>query len=158
MTLEEIIHIEDPLGDKIHLYREGLFWKAYEYSAYRFFFGINRFKPLKKSVKKIGKDVVSIGFPTTSLEKFCQLYSVLTKEDHHLLIVPKNIVTMLSFVQWKDGILLTPIKPKLIQESSIVQLNVEDEILRFNIESKTPIECMTWLSSLKQKIKEASNG
>lgn len=65
---------------------------------------------------------------------------------------------MLSFVQWKDGILLTPIKPMLIQESSIVQLNVEDEILRFNIESKTPIECMTWLSSLKQKIKEASNG
>ena len=158
MTLKEIIHHEDISGNQIHLYREGLFWKAYEYSAYRFVFGINPYKPLKKTIKAAGQDVVSIGFPTASLEKFAALFRMISQDDDHIVIVPENLVTTLSYEQWKEKISFTDTKTKIQQEQGSGKLNIKEEILRFNIESKTPIECMTWLSALKQKIKETSNG
>lgn len=34
------------------------------------------------------------------------------------------------------------------------EFNLEREILSFNLESKTPIECMIWLSEIKQRLKK----
>ena len=113
---------------------------------------------MKKTIKAAGQDVVSIGFPTTSLEKFAALFRMISQGDDHIVIVPENLVTTLSYEQWKEKISFTDTKTKTRQEQGSGIFNIGEEILRFNIESKTPIECMTWLSALKQKIKETSNG
>ena len=94
----------------------GLFWKAYEYSAYQFVFGINPYKPLKKTIKAAGQNVISIGFPNTSLEKFAALFRMISQDDDQIVIVPENLVTTLSYEQWKEKISFTDTKTKTQQE------------------------------------------
>lgn len=67
MTSREFIQEEAGNEDRIVLYREGLFWKAYERSAYAVCTQIRPFKPTKRSLKTLdGGALVSIGFPCST--------------------------------------------------------------------------------------------
>jgi hypothetical protein len=60
--------IEKSCGSlSICIIKEALFCTVYEESAWRFVHAIRPYKPLKKLVKKIGAEVVSLGFPKTEL-------------------------------------------------------------------------------------------
>lgn len=64
MSIHEIVSIEDRNTGEIHLHKEGLFWKAYQQSAYLFTREVKAFKASKKRVKAVGgQEVVSLGFP-----------------------------------------------------------------------------------------------
>ncbi len=68
MTVKEILALEDAGGEILILHKEGLFWRAYQYSAYLF---CTHFRPLKvtaKFVKTVQKEIYYIGFPEQSLE------------------------------------------------------------------------------------------
>ena len=56
----------------IYLYEEGIFYVAYEQSCYAFHKYIRQFKVKKRFVKKVGQDVVSLGFPVSSAEKLLE--------------------------------------------------------------------------------------
>ncbi|MBR5149491.1 MAG: hypothetical protein IKV15_09925 [Bacteroidaceae bacterium] len=58
------------LGDSIRLYAEGIFYKAYERSAWVACRVLHPFMVKKRAVRKVGQEVVSIGFPKTSLDKW----------------------------------------------------------------------------------------
>lgn len=154
MTQKEILEHEEPSSTVVHLYREGLFWKAYEYSAYRFIFGINRFKASKKYVKTVAEEVVSIGFPVTSLGKFSELFDIVTSSEKQMTIVPKNIHSEVSFEDWKASVISNEAKLKTEDKHADDDFAkcIIDEINHFNLESKTPMECMMWLSQLKGKL------
>lgn len=66
-NLQEILRIESENSDKIHFYREGVFYKAYEQSAYLFVTHVKPFMVKKQFVKSVNREVVSIGFPTNSI-------------------------------------------------------------------------------------------
>lgn len=76
---------------------------------------------------------------------------MISQDADHIVIVPENLVIILSYEQWKEKVSFTDTRNKIPQEQDFGRFNVEEEILRFNIESKIPIECMTCLSALKQK-------
>ena len=67
---EEIASREDVNRAEIALYPEGLFYKAYERSAFAFVTRISAFKPSKKRIKYLGRDIVSIGFPAGYLTRY----------------------------------------------------------------------------------------
>lgn len=69
-TLEEIVGSEDKNLSQVVLYPEGMFYKAYKRSAYVCATRISPFKPSRKRVKYLGRDVVSIGFPIGALTKY----------------------------------------------------------------------------------------
>lgn len=69
MTLQEIIAAENCNTDRIYLYPEGVFWKAYERSAFAFVKRISRYKITKRFVKYLDAEIVSLGFPDTSRAK-----------------------------------------------------------------------------------------
>ena len=48
----------------IYFYREGIFLKAYERSAYAFVTGVQSFRGKKRFVKNVNQEIVSIGFPS----------------------------------------------------------------------------------------------
>ena len=52
---------------QIKLYKQGLFWVAYEQSAY-YIWQLKGFKPTKKWLKNIKSEVVQVGFP--GIEEF----------------------------------------------------------------------------------------
>ncbi len=70
MTSRELIAAEANNTDRIALYREGLFWKAYERSAYALCTQVRPFKPTRKILKTLaGGDIVSVGFPTHAADR-----------------------------------------------------------------------------------------
>jgi len=70
MTSRELIAAEANNTDRIALYREGLFWKAYERSAYALCTQVRAFKPTRKILKTLaGGDIVSVGFPAIAADR-----------------------------------------------------------------------------------------
>lgn len=69
-TKKEIYDIEQENTGVIHLYAEGMFYCAYEKSAYLLCSLIHPFKVSGHFVKTIGDNFLSVGFPQTSLEKW----------------------------------------------------------------------------------------
>lgn len=68
--IEEILHYEaEKQSNEVVLFLEGKFWKAYEKSAYvlTMLYG---FKPSKRYVKLVNQDIISVGFPQESLQKY----------------------------------------------------------------------------------------
>lgn len=68
MTIREKIDLEcsGELG-VIHLHREGIFFRAYELSAYYWHrLVVPNFRLHKRYYKTIGQEVVYLGFPTLS--------------------------------------------------------------------------------------------
>lgn len=68
MTFREIISREEQNNDSIWLYREGMFMKAYERSAYFAHTLIHEFKLSRRYVKTVNMDVISLGFPENGTE------------------------------------------------------------------------------------------
>lgn len=61
--IEEILHCEqNKQHNEVILFLEGKFWKAYEKSAY-VLTKLYGFKPTKRYVKLVGKEIISVGFP-----------------------------------------------------------------------------------------------
>lgn len=69
MNLKDKIDAERQDEPLILLYMEGMFWKAYEQSAMRFTKEVKAYKLLKRFVKTVNSNVVSMGFPDGSLEE-----------------------------------------------------------------------------------------
>lgn len=67
---EEIAEREDRNLYEIVLYPEGLFYKAYERSAFACVSRVSPFKPSKKHIKYCARDMVSVGFPAAVLSKY----------------------------------------------------------------------------------------
>ena len=63
MTSKDFIEAEAGNNGSIILYREGLFWKAYEKSAYAVCTQIKPLKAIKRRLKSLGGgEIVSVGF------------------------------------------------------------------------------------------------
>ena len=59
--------IEKEDGQKVYCYKQGAFWVAYEQSAYLICID-KAYKPKKKWIKYLEKEVVTVGFPPIALE------------------------------------------------------------------------------------------
>ena len=68
MTKKEIFELEIQNTDRIYLFLEGMFWIAYERSAFRFVHSVKPYQVKKKFIKNIGCELVSLGFPATALD------------------------------------------------------------------------------------------
>ena len=68
MSIKEIRDIESVNLDTIYLYREGLFWRAYEVSAFLFVTYIKEYRAIKKYYKVVQDDVIYVGFHHTNFD------------------------------------------------------------------------------------------
>ena len=55
------------MDNEIILHREGIFYIVYEQSAWLFTHSVHAYKVKKAYIKCVASDVISIGFPMTSL-------------------------------------------------------------------------------------------
>lgn len=146
---------ERPAGT-ILLYREGVFYVAYEHSAWLFHSLVHPFKLKKVFVKCVGTYVVSIGFPMSSLDKLCAGRTVLVQQDGaRMELRCDEQLPATDFDSWKNAV--TPDEPQNAASLPPVASSTSDnEVLvrlrEFPIESKTPLECMIFLSEIKREI------
>ena len=74
-AIKEILEFEDDRNDRemqrvIHLFQEGSFYRAYEWSAWLMCKFFHDFKVTHRHMKGIEQSVALIGFPVTSLSKW----------------------------------------------------------------------------------------
>lgn len=87
-SLKEILAIEHSREhpNELHLFAEGTFWRAYEYSAWLCFRCINEFKVTKRHIKGVDTPVCFVGFPQTSLDKWISSFQVINEDKKHLIV------------------------------------------------------------------------
>ena len=123
MNISEKISHANP--KEVNLYHEGIFWVAYEQSAY-YFWMLKGYTPTKRYVKVLGTDIVSVGFPGSSLEEITGFrYTVvkggfslsqclheeerstpvsLALNDNHLVFELEQNIDEEEFLKWKEGL------------------------------------------------------
>ncbi len=158
MTTKEIFSAEIANTDKIILYKEGIFYKAYEKSAYAFVLRLNPYVTKKKFIKVISSYVVSIGFPMSSLDKFGDKIEIVERSDERIVIKTESIDST-EFETWKESLPIHEPKPKevvsQVDEPKAEVLNhsrIVEMIRSFAVENKTPIECMLFIGELKREV------
>ena len=155
----------------IHLFREGTFYRAYEWSAW---LCLRYFTELKVThrVLKGGEDIIFVGFPLTSLERYTpEGAAVLPLDDKGIEItLPADVfppvadceTLQANFTDWKQCQPLTEASKKKVEEekartekSAHPRLtDIMLRILAYPIEQHSPMECMGFLGDIKQQISE----
>lgn len=122
MTSQDFIRTEAANTDRIILYREGLFWKAYERSAFAVCTQIRPFKPTKRSLKTLGGgELISIGFPSSTEDRVLDGLTRLETEPDRLVLSARRPVVVAEFEAWKASVpLALPRSPKADAENSAV--------------------------------------
>lgn len=165
--IDDILYSESSNTHFIRLYREGIFYKAYERSAYAFVTGVQPFMVKKRFVKSVGRAVVSIGFPTEGLHKHFAPERV-KKFENGVEIELGYDIDIEAFETWEKGIALTPevSKTKVAATTpgatatavgappmaSCTEQEAVMKIRMYPIEGKTPLDCMLFLSELKKTL------
>lgn len=67
MLLKEKLSRET--GNRIHFYREGMFWKLYNQSAFNFSQRVKQYLLKKKYIKEVKSWIVTMGFPDVVLKE-----------------------------------------------------------------------------------------
>ncbi len=172
MTFREVFDSEKENIGKIILYREGLFWKAYERSAYHFVSYVNSYKVSRKHVKSLADDVVSVGFPTSVLEAHKGKFEIESEEYGRVIIITGKQIDDAAFTAWKAAVPMavgTPVAAAPVVQNGSAgvaaspfipsngllkgALDIIEEIRQFQIENKTPMECMMWAADLKKAVR-----
>lgn len=102
-NLLEILSKESSNTDTIYFYREGVFYKAYERSAYLFVHHVKPFRIKKRFVKSVKLEVVSVGFPTNSLYNYFAKERVVESEKEAKVELGQKIDSE-DFEQWRAAI------------------------------------------------------
>lgn len=105
MTSRDFITAEASNTDRIVLYREGLFWKAYERSAYALCSQIRPLKPTRKVLKVLdGGDLISVGFPAASESAFLAGLERLEVASDRLIVAAPQPIDDEAFAAWKASV------------------------------------------------------
>ena len=160
MTIKEKLILEsNKQNNEIILHREGIFYIAYEHSAWLFSVALHCFKVKKVYVKCVAQEVVSIGFPMVSLDKLATGCEMTDEGGVMRLLVPACKQPQNNeFEQWKDMQQCAVPKEQQVagnDDSSLLEskLDLLEKINVFPIECKTPVECMLFLIDIKNSYK-----
>lgn len=158
MQIKAIIAQESTNTCSIILFREGIFWRAYERSAFLFTKHIKPYQLTKKYFKNVESEVVFCGFPNTTLDellaKVCD--KEIFKEDDTIRIAGFEKVENEVFNVWKNGI---PIAVKESEPEYSVNDNsynskevVLQSLRNFRVANSTPLECQQFLMEMQKQL------
>lgn len=137
----------------ILLFIEGGFYRAYEHSALDAIKNLHEFKVSCRFYKAVNERVACIGFPVTSLAKFANGNIVEQHDDMATIRLSENAIKTSDdeFSTWKEAL------PTSDDSAGPMPLQkhhgeVCRKILGFPIESRTPLQCMIFLTEIKSEL------
>jgi len=142
--------LDNETGQRIYLYKQGVFWTAYEQSALI----LSRHKQLKisiKFVKTVNREVMSVGFPNPTLEFFSEIFGHFNETKKHTGYFELND----KYAQMDLGALREEILTKRADAGRPKKSDeLADLILAFGLAEKTPLEAMIFVKELQEKIRQ----
>lgn len=175
--ISQILDIEQQNIDCIHLFRVGLFYRAYQKSAYLFQTRVRDFKAVRKYTKATRCDVAMLGFPSKLLDSMFQPGTFEVPNEGHVVIQVSEPLDIKAYQQWfsvvpyaevKKKAAVDPVAPEsssgtgkelsisfdeTVMQPSSARDRVLSQLETFSIESATPLDCMMFLSRLKSELK-----
>jgi len=154
MKVAEIQEIEKTNFENIYLFKEGIFWRVYEKSAWRFVKNIREYRVFRKYIKAVKHDIVYLGFPESILHEILSIVetnhafsNIIHKSE--ILIEIQGFTDVVGFEQWKSEIDITTAKEKSSEGK-------QDEIIRkikdYPIMNKTPMDAFNFLVVIQKEI------
>ena len=159
---------------EVHLHKEGTFLRAYDWSAWLCCRYLHEFKVNKRMFKGIDDPVAYIGFPETSLQKWMPegAEQRVESEKHLVVLLPEMMFSEVpeamqaAYAEWKEAIPLTEAQPGLrkrggkdveaddvhLAGSSVTLTGIMQRILAWPLESKSPLETVTFMADIKQRL------
>ncbi len=157
-NVKDILETENHNISYVYLYKEGVFLKAYQHSAYLFLKHCKVDYEVKcRYVKSVAADVYSIGFPLTAISKhFSETEIEHTDGDNSLRIKVENM-TAAEYEQWKDK--FVPNEKKKEKDEAANEIALTDDsaaeiiarLKSFNMLMSTPMDCMLLIAELQKK-------
>ena len=150
MTIPEIIKEEENNLQSIYFHKEGLFWRAYERSAYQVVKHLRDLKAIKKCFKVAdNKEIVIVGVPEKTLNDIISGQTIKERTDKRICLTLDVPLVEDDYNTWKNSVSLVAAKA---QNAETNEESIKNMIKNFNIADKTPIDCMIFLSKLKNMI------
>ena len=159
MNISEIITNELINANGIVLYKEGIFWKMFEKSAFRF---VSHFKPyqiIKKPLKESGQQYVYCGFPDNALEQNLKLMDNqnVTRNNTRIEINGFETLNEEAFHAWKNNFdIIVKTNPTNAKNSSNNFSGNYDGIIEriklFQLINKTPVDCQLFIMELQKEL------
>ena len=148
MTAKELISLESGNHDEIRLYKVGMFWCAYERSAYMMCSQVRELKVKADRVKSAGGQVLcKVGFPMNSFDTTAASLVVKSRTDDEVVLKAPRAITEDQFLEWKNT--------HTVADSSAP--SAEGDIVRmirgFNVAVHTPRQCMDFIMELQRLTK-----
>lgn len=158
MSIKEIVEAEKSNTSKIYLYREGLFFRAYEVSAFALCSFVHPFKVIKRQLKVLnGEEVVYVGFPASSEEKYLSGRNIIESDDAHKVIGLVEPIDLNAFAEWKQGVELKESAPASCSLPEVMGHSEGNGVLEklrvFNLANSTPMQCMMFIAQLQEILK-----
>jgi len=150
MKIFDIIALEKNNSERINLIKEGLFWRAYEFSAFAFNTKIKVFKLTKRMYKNAGMEIVCLGFPESSLKDImgiCNVKGYTFNSNNELIVEIHNFGKIKGFIEWKKQIPLKEVEHEKVSYDDILK-----RIRQFPLISKTPFEAQKFLLDIQNEI------
>ncbi|MEA3452096.1 MAG: hypothetical protein U9Q83_09375 [Bacteroidota bacterium] len=132
MKIQDILELEKNNTNNIILHKEGIFWRAYEKSAYLFTLYIKEYQITKKFYKNVNTEVVYLGFPKIALEQILELAKdkeIQKKETQ--IFIKKYEFTNDDFLKWKTN---------LADLAYPQDLNLSEKIKNFPVATKEALQ------------------
>lgn len=148
MTAKELISLESGNHDEIRLYKVGMFWCAYERSAYMMCSQVRELKVKADRVKSAGGQVLcKVGFPLNSFDTTAASLVVKSRTDDEVVLKATRAITEDQFLEWKNT--------HTVADSS--EPSAEGDIVKmirgFNVAVHTPMQCMDFIMELQRLTK-----
>ena len=166
MKLSSILALEASEEVKIYLHREGLFWKAYERSAFLLLRETGKNYQVKCRQQKSTGDIVrSVGFPDSVLHQLFPadaLHEVAqsAEEGEHsqALWVEASHADLSDFAVWRAEHDVEELNTDSANKSSKANSRagndatalVMQRLSAFDLANSTPIDCLRFVASLKE--------
>lgn len=154
MTIQEKLQAEQSRPDGTILFLgEGSFYKAYQESAWLACGLLHRFKAFRRFVRRAGCEVVYVGFPKSSLEKFVSGRRYEMKDDTVLVYLNDDEPEFSEdYASWLASIPITSLNNSTEKQDSLRALC--QKVLDYPLEESTPMACVVFLAELRKQIKE----
>lgn len=168
---EEAGRLSSGIRNELHLYQEGSFLRAYNWSAWLACRFLNEFKVNKRQFKDVDDAVAFIGFPEKSLDKWLPegVEQTAVAEKHLVLHLPDVLLgtdpdsLMNDYNTWMESIPLTASREPSKKNSSGVErtkpsvgtetlTTIMQQILAWPVESRSPLESMNFLADVKVRL------
>ncbi|MCB9291517.1 MAG: hypothetical protein H6559_00055 [Lewinellaceae bacterium] len=155
MQTKDILALEGTNEGDILLLREGLFWRAYQLSAFLFSTHIRPLKVTSRHVKVVKANLAYVGFPDKILEGIVQAAGEkgwnIERQEKQIRIIVGLPVDRAAYQQWFEA------QAPSEEESAATfpylgQDKILEKIRSYPIMEKTPLETQRFVLELQKEI------